>query len=99
MIDNISELIFVQVVYMAILSLIIIATLRLKRKGVFYWIIAGLYVLTLIWLIYEYINFGTKPDPGSVFAWGMFSMIIPGILTLIALIVFVVSGIVARKQQ
>ena len=98
MIDKIGELISVQVVYIAILSVIIIATLRLKRKGTFYWFIAGLYVLTLIWLIYEYIGFGAKPDSGSVFAWGMLSMIIPGILTLVALIVFITSRIVVRKR-
>lgn len=98
MTDGIGELIFIQSVYITILSLIILATVRLKRKGTFYWVISGLYAITLLWLIYEYINFGKKPDPGSVFAWGMFSIIIPGLLTLVAVIVFVIARIVARKR-
>jgi hypothetical protein len=98
MMKDIIELIFIHIVCIVLLGLIIITTMRLKRNNIFYWVIAGLYVLTLIWLIYEYISLGVKPDPGGFFAWEMLAMIIPGILTLIALIVFIVSRIVARKQ-
>ena len=98
MIDNIGELVFVQIVYVIVLLLIIIATRRQKQNGIFYWCIAGLYALVFIWLIYEYFGLGTKPDPGSVFAWGMLSMIIPGILVFIALIVFIISRIIKRDN-
>jgi len=98
MIDNIGELIFVQLFYIIVLLLIITATHRQKQKGIFYWCIAGLYALVFIWLIYEYFGLGAKPDPGSVFAWGMLTMIIPGILVFIALVVFVISRIIKRKS-
>jgi hypothetical protein len=91
MIDNLGELIFIQIICLTLLIIIIVATLKLGRKGIFYWIIAGLYTLTLIWLVFEYTNFGPKPDPGSVFVWGTLSMIIPSILVGMALVVFVIS--------
>lgn len=98
MMKDIVELIFIHIVYIIMLGLIIVATARLKRKGIFYWAIAGLYVLMLIWLIYEYVGLGAKPDPGGFFAWEMLAMIIPGLLILVALIVFIISRIVARER-
>jgi len=97
MIDNIGALIFVQAIYIIILLLIIWATRGQARKSLFYWCIFILYALILICLIYEYVSFGSKPDPGSVFAWGMLSMIIPGALVFLALVVFILSWIIKRS--
>ena len=55
-------------------------------------------MLFFMWLIYEYFGLGAEPDPGSVFAWGMLSMIITGIIVFVALIVFVISRIIKRKS-
>ncbi|SDZ74347.1 hypothetical protein SAMN05192529_101145 [Arachidicoccus rhizosphaerae] len=96
---NIGELIFVQVIYLTVLILVITATRKLGRNGIVYWIITGLYALIFTWLVNEYTAFTVKTDPGALFAWGMYSIIVPGILTLIALIVFIISRIVIRKNS
>jgi len=57
------------------------------------------FVLSLVWLISEYASLGVKPDPGNFFAWEMLAMIIPGILTAIALVGFCASRIAAQKRK
>ena len=55
--DGLDTLITIQIVYIAILFFIIRATIRKGRKGIFYWIVAGLYLVTITWLvirIYKY---------------------------------------------
>jgi hypothetical protein len=89
--DGIGELIIIQLVYIAILFLIIRAVIRQGKKAIFYWFIAGLYMLTIAWLVTEYLNMPKSGNGGYAFAIGMYSMIVPGVLTLIAALAFIVS--------
>jgi apolipoprotein N-acyltransferase len=91
MTDSIGPLIIIQAIYMLALFLIIRETRRQKQKGVFYWFIAGVYALVLIWLTDQYLNLAPTPYPGSIFLLEVLSFIVPGILILMALIVFMVS--------
>ena len=91
--DGLDTLITIQIIYIAILFFIIRVTIRKGRKGVFYWIVAGLYVLTITWLGIEYINMPTVGNGGYGFAIGMFSIIIPGILVF-----FIAVGVTNFKR-
>ena len=86
--DGLGELLFLQFIYTVILVYIIWRTRRKKRKETPYWIIAGLYILTIIWLSIEFIKMPKTKNGGYGSAIGMYSMIIPGILIVCAIITF-----------
>jgi apolipoprotein N-acyltransferase len=95
--DGLGELIIIQFVYIAILFLIIRAVIRQRKKAILYWFIAGLYMLTIAWLVTEYVNIPKTGNGGCVLAIGMYSMIVPGVLILIAALAFIVSQ--AKKKN
>ncbi|MBC6607944.1 hypothetical protein H8B13_14050 [Hymenobacter sp. BT188] len=88
---GLDELIIIQFIYIAIMFFIIRATIRKGLKVFFYWLIVGLYVLTITWLVTEYVDMPKEGNGGYGFAIGMYSMIIPGILVLLSLLVFLIS--------
>ncbi|WP_121357778.1 hypothetical protein [Flavisolibacter nicotianae] len=89
--EGLGELIIIQLVYIIILFLIIRKIIRQGKKAIFYWIIVGLYLLTITWLVTEYVNMPETGNGGYGFAIGMYSMIVPGILTFIAALAFIIT--------
>ena len=89
--DGLGELIFIQIVYIVVLFFTIRATIRNGKKPVFYFVIVGLYILTLAWLVREFINIPKIGTGGQGFALGMYSMIVPGVLILISLMAFIIT--------
>ncbi|HSC52655.1 MAG TPA: hypothetical protein VLC98_03490 [Phnomibacter sp.] len=88
--DGIGTLLIIQVVYIATLFFIIRSTIRQGRKATFYWFIVALYIVTIAWLVAGYISMPKSGNGGYGFAIGMYSMIVPGILTFVAAIVFAI---------
>lgn len=91
--DELIELLLIQIIYIAILFFIIRSVIRRGSKAIFYWIIVALYVATIAWLMTDYFNMPKTGNGGYFFAIGMYSMIIPGILILISVIVFALSRV------
>jgi len=95
--DGLDQLIIIQLVYIAILWLIIRAATRQGKKTVFYWVVTGLYLLVIAWLGVKFVNMPGR-DGGYWFALGMYSIVVPGILIFIAVIVFMVTRAVRKKR-
>jgi len=79
------ELLYYQLVYIAILFFIILRAFRKKRNITPFWIITGLYFLTMVWLCIGYLTAPKPLDPGGGFAIGMYSLLIPGVLIIVSI--------------
>lgn len=99
MIDNFGELICVQLVYAVILFVIAFNAYKRRENQKVYLVSSGLYITVIVWLIFEYIRLGPHPDPGSAFAWGILSMVIPGVLVIITLLIFVISQLFKIRSK
>jgi hypothetical protein len=88
--QDIAELIYVQLFYAVVLLLLILTSKKRRRERMFYFCMTGLYAAVVIWLTFAYFQLGPKPDPGSVFAWEVFSILAPGIFVLAAIGAFVI---------
>jgi hypothetical protein len=95
--EGLSELLIVQLVYIVILFFIIRMTIRQGRKPILHWVIAGLYILTIVWLVTEFINMPKTGNGGYGFAIGMYSMIVPGLLTFISVIIFIITQVTKKS--
>jgi hypothetical protein len=95
--DSLDTLITIQIVYIVILFFIIRATIRKGRKGIFYWVVGGLYLLTIAWLVIEYLTMPEVGNGGYGFAIGMYSMIIPSILVFSSVLVFQISRSITKS--
>ncbi len=89
--SGLAELIFVNFICIAVLFLIIKATLKQGKKAVFHLIVAALYLITIIWLGAAFFKLPETGGGGEVFAIGMYSMIIPGLLTFLSAIIFIIT--------
>jgi hypothetical protein len=98
MINDVSELAIVQAVYVTVLILIIWTSWKEKKQRIAYLCIIATYALVIGWLVYEYFRFGGHADPGSVFAWAMTSIILPGLLVISAIIIFVVAKMLKKVK-
>jgi hypothetical protein len=87
---DISELLHVQLFYAVVLLLLMLTSAKRRRERIFYFCMTGLFVAAVIWLTFAYFQIGPKPDPGSFFAWEMFSILVPGIFVLAAIGAFVI---------
>ena len=87
---DIAELLHVQLFYAVVLLLLILTSAKRRRERMFYFCMTGLFVAAVIWLTFAYFQIGPKPDPGSFFAWEMFSILVPGIFVLAAMGAFVI---------
>ena len=99
MITDLGQLIIGQSIYLILLFFITRVAVRQKRKDFLYWFVLSIdiiYILIISWLIYTYLTFGPNPDSGEVFAWGMFSIIVPGLLVILTCLVF---GIVQAMRK
>ena len=99
-IADLNVVLITQAIYIIILGLITYDVKKTGRKqGFLYWFTVSiniLYGLSLGWLFYEYSTFGNNHDSGGVFAWVMFSVIVPGILVLASSIAFFASRVRGR---
>ena len=96
--NDFGELILVQSVYVVILLLILWLKRKRKRERIAYWGISAVYASVVGWLIYEYFTFGSHPDPGSVFACGMTSIMFPGLMVSSAIVTAVISSMIKRRN-
>jgi hypothetical protein len=101
-IADLYEVLITQAIYIIILGLITYGVKKTGRKqGFLYWFIVSvniLYGLSFGWLFYEYSSFRNNPDSGRVFAWVMFSAIVPGILVFASLVSFFASRVRRRRR-
>jgi hypothetical protein len=96
---DLGELVCVQVFYTVVFALLIFASRRRRRENMFYKAMAVICALLVIWFIYAYSDFGPRPDPGSVFAWGMLLMILPGIFVFVSLVIFVIGRMTSAWKK
>jgi hypothetical protein len=100
---GLSLFIITQVVYMSILGLITYRVKKTGRKqGFLYWFTLAIdliYGLTFGWLLYKYSGLETYPESEELFAWTIFSLIFPGILVLLASVVFVVTRLIKKRNK
>ena len=94
--SGLDNLLLLQVIYLILIFLLLRSARKNGRNIIVYWIILGLYLLTLIWLTKGYIERPKVADGGYTFALGMYSMIVPVILVLVAMLSFLVAG---RKKK
>ncbi len=99
MINDINELVFVQTASIVVLLLIFWIARKKKKERIAYCCISVVYVFIIGWLIYEYFRLGSHPDPGSVFAWAMTSIILPGVLILIAIGIFIIARLSGKRKM
>jgi apolipoprotein N-acyltransferase len=98
--NDLDELIFIQIIYIAFLYFIIRGTLRQGRKATFYWIVIGIYAMVISWLAIELINMNPTGNGGYGFAIGMYSIIIPGILVFTSVMVYcILQGIKNNSKK
>lgn len=88
--EGIDTLLIIQLIYIVILFFIIRSTIRQGRKATFYWFLVALYAMTIAWLVTGYISMPKSGNGGYGFAIGMYSMIVPGILTFVAAMVYAI---------
>jgi hypothetical protein len=98
MIKEVSELIYVQVAYAIILGSILWLSRKKGKVRIAYWSITACYVCVVCWLSQVFINFGSHPDPGRVFAWAMTSIMLPGAFALGALIIFIAYRVREKRR-
>ena len=94
--SGLDNLLLLQVIYLVVIFLLLRSARKNGRNIIVYWIILGLYLITLIWLTKSYFERPKVADGGYTFALGMYSMIVPGILVLVAMLSFLVAG---RKKK
>ena len=94
--SGLDNLLLLQVIYLILIFLLLRSARKNGRNIIVYWIILGLYLLTLIWLTKGYFEKPKVADGGYTFALGMYSMIVPVILVLVAMLSFLVAG---RKKK
>ena len=95
--DSLGQHIVAQLFFSTIHFLIIRSIILHGKNSIFYWLITGLYISTIVWLVIEYIKMPKTENGGFGFAIEMYSLIIPGILTLISIIVFCISQAVRKN--
>lgn len=95
---DLDQLIYVQLIYVAILVFILWKVRKQQKLKIVYWSIIGAYILVIGWLINIYSTLGPRPDPGRGFAWAMATFIYPGALALAALLIFIVAGIMKSRR-
>ena len=92
------ELILFQVFYISIIALIIWKAVG-KHSLVPYCIFIGIYIITLIWLVFEYFCMSATGNGGHWFAISMYSIIVPGILTGLSLLWFILNKSIAKMKD
>lgn len=89
--EGIDTLLVIQVIYIVTLFFIIRSTIRQGRKVTFYWFIVALYLVTIIWLVAGYLKMPKTENGGYGFALGLYSIMVPGILTFLAALVYQIT--------